>query len=83
MEKLLGQNWLTSLGGLISGIGGILCLLPSSLHLDPQWSVFTIALGGVVVGVGAKSFNVHSTVQQTETATKEKTADDIKEAKKS
>jgi hypothetical protein len=61
MENILGKNWLTTLGGLISAVGACLALLPKSMDVDPAWGAFIVGLGAAVAGVGAKSFNVHST----------------------
>lgn len=72
MKNILGENWLTNLGGLIAAIGGVMALLPKSLNLDPQWGAFAVGLGGAIAGFGAKSFNVHSTQNEVKVATEEK-----------
>lgn len=61
MERVLGKNWLTTLGGIIAALGGLFGLLPKSVDVDPAWGSFVAAVGAAIVGVGAKSFNVHST----------------------
>jgi len=77
MEAILGKNWLTTLGGIISAIGGCVALLPKSAEVDPAWGGFIAAVGGAIVGVGAKSFNVHSTDTEVMKATvKEEVAKD-------
>ena len=86
MERLLGKNWLTTLGGIVAVIGGVLPLLPASLGVDPQWSITIIALGAGFAGITAKAANVHSTLNETMTATKEaaviKASEQIEESKK-
>ena len=69
MEKLIGRNWITKLGAIVAGIGGVLRVLPESLHIDPQWSTFIVSVGAAITGFGAKDFNVHSTVSEIKTAT--------------
>jgi hypothetical protein len=80
MESILGKNWLTTLGGIIAALGGLVALLPKSLELDPQWGAFAVALGGAITGVGAKSFNVHSTQGEVKESTKEEVAKEIAQA---
>ena len=79
MEKLLGKNWITTLGGLIAALGGVLALLPKSVNLDPQWGAFVVGLGGAIAGFGSKDFNNHSTQTEVRKATIE---GNIKEADK-
>jgi len=77
MEAVLGKNWLTTLGGLISAVGACLALLPKSAEVDPAWGAFVVGVGAAVAGVGAKSFNVHSTDEEVIKATvKEEVAKD-------
>jgi len=71
MTKIVGANWITKIGGLISGLGGLIVLLPKSVGLDPAWGGFLSALGGVIVGLGAKDFNNHSTQAEVKKATRE------------
>ena len=68
---LLGDNWITKLGGIVSGVGGLIVLLPKSLDIDPAWGGFLSAAGGVIVGLGAKDYNNHSTQSEVKQATKE------------
>jgi hypothetical protein len=80
MKGILGENWITKLGGLIAAIGGVLALLPKSLDLDPQWGAFAVGLGGAIAGFGAKDYNVHSTQAEVKTSTevkKEQTKEEI------
>jgi len=84
MENILGKNYLTTIGGIISAIGACLVLLPKSVDLDPAWGGFVTAIGAALTGVAAKSFNVHSTQVEVKGATKEEVAKDeaiIKEIK--
>ena len=70
-RSLLGDNWITKVGGLVSGIGGLIVLLPKSMDVDPEWGGFLSAAGGVIVGLGAKDYNNHSTQAEVKKATEE------------
>ena len=77
MEKLLGKNWITTLGGLLLGIG---LALEGTFPPEYAWIAKSLAaIGGVVLGVAAKAVNVHSTQQEVKKSTIE---DAIKEADK-
>lgn len=78
MRKILGDNWITKVGGLVSGIGGLIILLPKTVEIDPGWGGFLSAAGGVIVGLGAKDYNVHSTETQVIQATVEKKIEEQK-----
>ena len=69
MTRLLGENWITKIGALVSGLGGLIVLLPKSVAVDPAWGGFFASLGGVIVGFGAKDFNNHSTQDEVRKAT--------------
>lgn len=77
MEQLLGKNWPTTLGGLILGLG---LALETTFPPEIAWIAKSMAaVGGVILGVAAKAFNVHSTQQEVKKSTIEtaiKEADD-------
>lgn len=69
MEQILGKNWLTTLGGLILGLG---LALETTLPPEYTWVAKSMAaVGGVILGVAAKAFNVHSTQAEVKKATDE------------
>ena len=69
MEKLLGKNWITTLGGLLLGIG---LALEGTFPPEYAWIAKSLAaIGGVVLGVAAKAFNVHSTHAEVQDATRQ------------
>ena len=72
MTALLGNNWVTKMGALISGLGGLIALLPKSVEIDPAWGGFVSALGAVIIGLAAKDWNNHSTQAEVKKATDEK-----------
>ena len=78
MRKILGDNWITKIGALISGIGGLIVLLPKSVDIDATWGGFLSAAGGVIVGLGAKDDNVHSTQAEIKKSTEEKKIEEQK-----
>lgn len=60
-------NWITSLGGIIAGLGQIAQMAP----IPPQYSWIpglVTAAGTALIGLGAKDFNVHSTSQEVRTS---------------
>jgi hypothetical protein len=66
------KNWLTTVGGIMSGF----LLVPEAIgaagHPMPGWlytiCIFVGTLGPVVIGVGAKGQDEHSTVEQVQKA---------------
>lgn len=65
------RNWLTTLGGILLSLGA----LAETLDLPADWkwvSPALLSIGGLIVGAGAKQFNVHSTVEEVKTATVKK-----------
>ena len=66
------QNWKTTLGGILLALGQLAPeLLPSNYRWIPP---LLSAVGGVVLGLGAKDFNTHSTEHEVKVATIEKVA---------
>lgn len=73
----LGKNWKTTVGGAILMIAGFAYSLPALLTSDnitlpPKWQhilVLVAAIGGAIVGFGAKDSTTHSTVDQVQTST--------------
>ncbi len=65
------ENWKTSLGGLLlaAGTASLGAPIPEKYRWIPG---VVSAIGGALLGMTAKDFNVHSTVKEVEVATVEK-----------
>ncbi len=61
------ENWKTSLAGLI----GALAMAAANYSGEKTWQGYVACLVPIVLGVLAKDFDTHSTVEQTQTATTE------------
>ena len=74
-------NWKTTIGGILAALGAALILVP--LPEEYKWvPAFLTALGGALVGITAKDFNVHSTETEVVNATvKEEVKDAAKKDK--
>lgn len=71
------RNWFTTVGGIMAGFGLIPIALGSSgIHM-PSWlylvCVVLATMGPVVVGVGAKGADEHSTLDQVNQSTTQST----------
>lgn len=81
MTAAIWKNYLTTFFGLLSGLPVIVLgvFAPGTpMALSPQWTHILMVGGGIgLVGLGlvAKAFNVHSTVDQIEQATVAKAQD--------
>ena len=70
----LGQNWKTTIGGLLMGIPPILtaAFMAASIPV-PKWEVFAstlaMGIGGLVLGTNAKDSTTHSTAAEVDQAT--------------
>ena len=74
--EILGKNWITTVGGLLLGIG---IALEGTFPPEHAWIAKSLAaVGGVILGVAAKQYNVHSTQDEVKTATQEKKIEEIK-----
>lgn len=70
MESLFTQNKLTTIFGIIAGLP--LLVAGSGIVLDAYWGHILTVVGGLgMVGLGivAKAYNSHSTVDQVQQAT--------------
>lgn len=70
MDKIFGPNWLTTVGGILSGVPTL--VLGSGFVLSPNGQHALQLIGGVgllLLGVAAKSATTHSTVAQVEAST--------------
>jgi len=65
------ENWKTTIGGILLAIGtaGISVPIPEKYKWIPG---ALAALGGALLGLTAKDFNNHSTLNEVEKATEEK-----------
>ncbi len=68
------ENWKTSLGGLLlaAGTASLGAPIPEKYRWIPG---VVSAIGGALLGMTAKDFNVHSTTKEVQTATKEAIAE--------
>ena len=75
LTTIFGENWLTTIPGLLAWIGGaIFVVAPES-----KWGPALLALGAGAGNIAAKSFNVHSTHKEVQKSSIEdaiKKADD-------
>jgi hypothetical protein len=73
----LGKNWKTTLGGAIFAAAGFAYALPALLTSDniilpPKWQhiiVLIAAIGGAIMGFGAKDSTTHSTQAEVSAST--------------
>lgn len=63
------QNWKTSLGGLLVAIGMLGRSMPEDFR---PYCEFAGVVGAALLGMTAKDFNNHSTINEVEKATAEK-----------
>jgi len=65
---MMRKNWFTTVGGIMAGFGLVPIALGTSHVKMPDWMyivcVFMATLGPVVIGVGAKGQDEHSTPDQ-------------------
>jgi len=82
MDKILGENWKTTLGGILSAVGLALVGL-ETLPEKYKWvGPIMAAIGAALVGATAKDFNVHSTEGEIKASTEIKVAEKEVEALK-
>ena len=71
------QNWKTTLGGILLAVGT--AALGAPIPEQYKWLPGVVsAIGGGLLGLSAKDYNVHSTVKQVEAATVEKKIEEAK-----
>ena len=70
------KNWFTTVGGIMSGFGVVPIAFGTAHVALPSWlyvaCIFLAAMGPIVIGVGAKGQDEHSTAEQVQTATAKK-----------
>ncbi len=78
------KNWITTLGGIMAGLGTLPMLVTASRVAFPLWwnsvqfpLVLTGMLGTILLGVAAKGADEHSTLPQMEASTARAVADDV------
>ncbi len=75
------ENWKTTLGGLLLAVGT--AALGAPIPEKYRWAPGVVsALGGALLGMTAKDYNVHSTAKEVQIATVEKKLEEAAEAKK-
>lgn len=81
------KNWLTTVGGLMTALGGVPLLVATSGYTPPSWwqhLVFPLILigilGAVITGWAAKGADEHSDQSQVNTATVVKKVEQVQEA---
>jgi hypothetical protein len=70
LTSAIVKNYLTTLFGILAGLP--LMVAGSGIVLDGKWAHTLLVIGGIgTIGLGlvSKAFNVHSTVDQVESAT--------------
>jgi hypothetical protein len=68
------ENWKTTLGGLLLAVGT--AALGAPIPEKWRWAPGVVsAIGGALLGMTAKDFNVHSTQKEVQAATVEKIAE--------
>jgi len=84
MMIALRKNWMTTLGGILAGLGTLPLLVTASHMAFPLWwnnvqfPLFLCgAVGTIIMGLAAKGQDEHSTIPQTEAATVKAVADKI------
>lgn len=77
MEKILGKNWMTTLAGIVTVIGGAVAVAAQPLGLNPGWGVLVLSLGAGFGNLAAKDFNSHSTQAEVKVATEEKKVETV------
>lgn len=63
------ENWKTSVGGLLVAVGMLGRSMPEEFR---PYCEFLGVVGAALLGMTAKDFNTHSTVNEVNKATKEK-----------
>jgi hypothetical protein len=76
------KNWITTLGGILSGIPAIVlaAAMTSHLTLSPTWTFILAIVSGVgmmLVGFGAKDANTHSTAAEVQASTAKVAASEL------
>ena len=62
------ENWITTIGGILAAFGTVASQAPIPPPFN--WIPTVIAAGGAaMVGLGAKDFNTHSTVNEVKQST--------------
>jgi hypothetical protein len=73
------ESWKTTLGGLLLAVGT--AALGAPIPEKYRWAPGVVsAIGGALLGMTAKDYNVHSTANEVQIATVEKKVEAMKEA---
>jgi len=75
--EVMRKNWFTTIGGIMAGFGVVPIAFGTAHVALPAWlyvaCIFLAAMGPVIIGVGAKGQDEHSTITQVEQSTVAKT----------
>lgn len=64
------KNWKTTVGGILLSLGVIAASLP--LPDEYKWVAQALsAVGAAMLGISAKDYNTHSTIEEVHNSTKE------------